>query len=1006
MKCKKCGVELLPTQKFCYNCGTANGNRQCSICGNIMENGYCIHCGRKQKSNYNCPQRYCIKCSKPVSGEDFLCEQCKAKKKRTTSLWMRTVAAVLVVVLLSGIAAHFVGNKPVDLTDEQIKISYQNYVNISKEINDYEAEFTGTDGYVDVDKVDSILEEMAVFAKQMHKEGKITDYSYRDGDSCVYMEIDGWLGVLYEPKVEGYLSGGEDIEILTLEPYASEFGTYMNYVISGMEGPDEGAMLVDERLKNFFFSHDLDDEKVTVETIRNLPSHSLIVMIGHGSYGYGTPTICISQTPDESFLKKYRDEISNDAIFVSPSGTVHISPIFMKKYMPQGALDGSIVYFCTCYSFYEKDSQMADSIIDLGAIAYLGNSDQIIINYAFNMVYAFFEKLVDIDVNGDYGTILDALYYAREKHGERDFRGTYVNMYYEYDFTLPEMIALKAGTYDIRENGEIKVIDANGEPCENYTMHIAKASNLNEIYLERGAQVTAEEVIANADEYRVIQNKFPQKLNLEAGIYEIAFVDNNNSEDKIVHTFQIFEDKGNRSISVQIGFGEEAPVEAPMVIPTETPTKDNILSGKCGDNLTWTLENGVLTISGTGAMYDYDPFGLSANSSATPAPWYEYACNNEVTSIQIGNGVTYIGSYAFACCWNIDNIRIPGNVKQIGEYAFFECCSHYDKKLKVIIEDGVETIGNGAFFQCFTMMPIDLPDSITYIGDAAFFGCYLENITIPPNVTYIGDQLFVCDDEDNHMEEIHFTGDAPTFAENTFMSTDAIAYYPANNKTWTFDVLKDYGGNITWIAEGKTDANEKALAAYRPIAEKYNVNSQEQNFGWYSGILIDLDNDNVQELALRYLSAPFEDAWWSEHKLSVYDYENGKVVTTLDGVTFGEIGGAGEDAYATILYKSGTPYVMTYNDFGETSSGGSMKPNRVATMTIYDGKTCKEVGVYRIERWDNVLSYQIDQKTVSEKEFINEIEQYQGVDVTCDLYRLIEFPEAFVTVSKLLQQMK
>ena len=32
-------------------------------------------------------------------------------------------------------------------------------------------------------------------------------------------------------------------------------------------------------------------------------------------------------------------------------------------------------------------------------------------------------------------------------------------------------------------------------------------------------------------------------------------------------------------------------------------------SGTCGDNLTWTLEDGVLTISGTGEMWDYDYLG-------------------------------------------------------------------------------------------------------------------------------------------------------------------------------------------------------------------------------------------------------------------------------------------------------------------------------------------------------------------------------------------------------------
>ena len=485
------------------------------------------------------------------------------------------------------------------------------------------------------------------------------------------------------------------------------------------------------------------------------------------------------------------------------------------------------------------------------------------------------------------------------------------------------------------------------------------------------------------------------EIELPAGTYSVSVTVEGYIGQNI--TFEL-DNNEVRYLSFAMEPVVEEPTEAPTVVPTETTPKDDVLSGKCGDNLTWTLKNGVLTISGTGAMYDYDLLSFSY------APWYEY--REQITELKIGSGVKNIGNAAFFECVNLRDVVIPGNVKCIGEDAFSWCGGIFDKNLyNVTIEPGVERIERGAFHEGFPMVSIDLPDSITYIGDAAFFCCYLENITIPPNVTYMGGWLFQ-GTEVYEIEEIHFTGDVPEFADYTFIGVDVTAYYPANNKTWTPDVLKDYGGNVTWIAEGKTDENEKALVAYRPIAEKYNVSSQEQSYGWYSGTLIDLDNDNVQELVLRYLSAPFEDAWWSEHKLSVYDYENGKVVTKLDGVTFGEIGGAGEDAYATILYKSGKPYIMTYNAFGPTSSVGSMKPDKVGTMIIYDGKTCKEVGVYRIERENNVMTYKINQKTVSEKKFVNEIEQYQGVDVICDLYQLIEFPETFVTVTKLLQQMK
>ena len=64
---------------------------------------------------------------------------------------------------------------------------------------------------------------------------------------------------------------------------------------------------------------------------------------------------------------------------------------------------------------------------------------------------------------------------------------------------------------------------------------------------------------------------------------------------------------------------------------------DTTASGTCGDNLTWTLDSeGILTISGTGDMYDYE---------YKKAPWFG---DTEITKIVVNSGVTSIGAYAFA----------------------------------------------------------------------------------------------------------------------------------------------------------------------------------------------------------------------------------------------------------------------------------------------------------------------------------------------------------------------
>ena len=66
-------------------------------------------------------------------------------------------------------------------------------------------------------------------------------------------------------------------------------------------------------------------------------------------------------------------------------------------------------------------------------------------------------------------------------------------------------------------------------------------------------------------------------------------------------------------------------------------------------NVTWSLENNTLTISGSGAMKDY---------IYETAPWHTYS-SEEIKAVVIGEGVTNIGDYAFDGCVNLTLIYIP-----------------------------------------------------------------------------------------------------------------------------------------------------------------------------------------------------------------------------------------------------------------------------------------------------------------------------------------------------------
>jgi len=84
-------------------------------------------------------------------------------------------------------------------------------------------------------------------------------------------------------------------------------------------------------------------------------------------------------------------------------------------------------------------------------------------------------------------------------------------------------------------------------------------------------------------------------------------------------------------------------------------------SGTCGDNLTWLLEDGILTISGTGKMEDYD-------GDTSEPPWNMYCTN--ITSIDIKEGVTSIGMFAFSLLTNVRDISVGSSIETIGPYAF------------------------------------------------------------------------------------------------------------------------------------------------------------------------------------------------------------------------------------------------------------------------------------------------------------------------------------------------
>ncbi len=147
---------------------------------------------------------------------------------------------------------------------------------------------------------------------------------------------------------------------------------------------------------------------------------------------------------------------------------------------------------------------------------------------------------------------------------------------------------------------------------------------------------------------------------------------------------------------------------AAILLLCSTVVSAETYSGTCGENVNWSLANGVLTISGTGPMKNY---------SYASTPWYEY--RKDITTVVIENGITSIGDYTFNYCGALTSVTIPGSVTSIGEYAFYYCY----RLTSIEIPGSVTSIGEDAFRGCSGLTSVTIPNSVTSIGDAAFAGC-------------------------------------------------------------------------------------------------------------------------------------------------------------------------------------------------------------------------------------------------------------------------------------------
>lgn len=169
------------------------------------------------------------------------------------------------------------------------------------------------------------------------------------------------------------------------------------------------------------------------------------------------------------------------------------------------------------------------------------------------------------------------------------------------------------------------------------------------------------------------------------------------------------------------------------------------VSGSYG-GLTWTYQDGTLTISGTG-------------ESGYDMPWSSYKSEirhlvledgvkglgakammdcTALESVSLSDSVRYFGDQCFSGCANLKSITLPEKFSGIGESAFMGAGLE-----SIDIPGTVSAIKTYAFADCTSLKSVTFHEGLTIIWERAFAGCTaLESVELPDSLKYVQEYIF------------------------------------------------------------------------------------------------------------------------------------------------------------------------------------------------------------------------------------------------------------------------
>ena len=174
---------------------------------------------------------------------------------------------------------------------------------------------------------------------------------------------------------------------------------------------------------------------------------------------------------------------------------------------------------------------------------------------------------------------------------------------------------------------------------------------------------------------------------------------------------------------------------------TTASAVDVVATGQCGDNVNWSLDSdGVLTISGTGSMYN----------SCTSMSDFDYGSySSQIKEVVFGEGVTMVGANAFNRCTTLEKVTFSSTVTRISDTTFRYCSSLTSVEIPANC-----SFGSASFRNCTGLETVYMGDDITTIPDRTFGTCtalkdvYIYSLTLS-TVTAAGGTTATFDTSNN-----------------------------------------------------------------------------------------------------------------------------------------------------------------------------------------------------------------------------------------------------------------